>query len=65
MVSSDTTLSPDRIRALGLAFRQARVLLSTVESGLFGELVDAPRDAETLLSVLDCIPAGSGTSWTR
>lgn len=59
MASSNTELSPDRIRALGLAFRQTRVLLSAVELGLFGELIEAPLDAETLTQRLGLHPRGT------
>ena len=36
--------SPDRVRALGLAFRESRVVLSAVELGLFAALA-AGREA--------------------
>lgn len=52
MTTADASLSPTRLRALGTAYRQARVLLSAVELGVVAALVDQPLDAETLAARL-------------
>lgn len=39
---------PDRIRALGYAYREAKALLSAVELGVFTALADGPLDLGTL-----------------
>ena len=41
-------MTPDRLLALGSAFKASKVLLSAMELGVFSVLAKGPRDLETL-----------------
>ncbi|HXG63981.1 MAG TPA: methyltransferase dimerization domain-containing protein, partial [Blastocatellia bacterium] len=55
-MSAQSTVTPEKIMQLGLAFWGAKTLLSAIETGLFTELANGPLNAQGLAARLGLHP---------